>query len=61
MRALAGLLGFLLFVLFIFVATLAWVVHTENGTRFAWTAAERLLKPRLTGSLEGGTVQNGVR
>ena len=61
LRAVGGLLGFVLFVLLILAATLAWVVHTENGTRFAWTAAERLLKPRLTGTLDGGTLQNGVR
>lgn len=60
-RALAGLLGFVLVVLVLLAAGLVWVVHTDRGTRVAWQAATKILAPKLSGTIEGGTLQNGVR
>src|SRR5580692_829577 len=34
---------------------------TERGTAYAWQAAVRLLGGKLGGTLEGGTIANGVR
>lgn len=59
--ALVRLVAFLLFLLALAVCTLIWVVHTNSGTRLAWQTATHFLNPKLSGTLDGGTLQNGVR
>jgi translocation and assembly module TamB len=43
------------------VGLLYGALTTERGTAYAWQAAVRLLGGRLHGTLEGGTLANGVQ
>ncbi len=45
----------------IVAGTLYGAVATERGTAYAWQAAVRMLGGRLTGTLEGGALVNGLR
>ncbi|MEX3629412.1 MAG: translocation/assembly module TamB domain-containing protein, partial [Burkholderia sp.] len=59
-RALAWSAGVLLLVVLL-VGALAAAVMTERGTRLAWQAAVAVLGRRLAGTLEGGSLAEGVR
>jgi translocation and assembly module TamB len=55
---------FLLFILFLLVLAGALVFsawHTEWGTRMLWRAALHALPGNLSGTLAGGTLENGLR
>ncbi|MEX3750465.1 translocation/assembly module TamB domain-containing protein [Paraburkholderia phenoliruptrix] len=64
-RLLLKTLGWTLVVLVLLVALalglLYGAVTTERGTAYAWQAAVKLLGGKLTGTLEGGALANGVR
>ncbi|MEX3556604.1 MAG: translocation and assembly module protein TamB, partial [Burkholderia gladioli] len=59
-RALAWSAGVLLLVVLL-TGALAAAVMTERGTRLAWQAAVAVLGGRLAGTLEGGSLAEGVR
>ncbi|MEK6391791.1 MAG: translocation/assembly module TamB domain-containing protein [Burkholderia gladioli] len=60
-RALAWSAGVLLLVVVLLAGALAAAVMTERGTRLAWQAAVAVLGGRLSGTLEGGSLAEGVR
>ncbi|MEX3582537.1 MAG: translocation/assembly module TamB domain-containing protein [Burkholderia sp.] len=60
-RALAWSAGVLLLVVVLMAGALAAAVMTERGTRLAWQAAVAVLGGRLAGTLEGGSLAEGVR
>ncbi|MEX3526337.1 MAG: translocation/assembly module TamB domain-containing protein [Burkholderia sp.] len=60
-RALAWSAGVLLLVVLLLAGALAAAVMTERGTRLAWQAAVAVLGGRLAGTLEGGSLAEGVR
>ncbi|TGS73429.1 hypothetical protein EN824_34015, partial [Mesorhizobium sp. M8A.F.Ca.ET.181.01.1.1] len=64
-RLLAKTLGWAVVVVVLLVVLALGLVYgaltTERGTAYAWQAAVRLLSGKLSGTLEGGTLANGVR
>ncbi|WP_082102338.1 translocation/assembly module TamB domain-containing protein [Robbsia andropogonis] len=60
-RVLLWLVAVIFIVVVALAGTLAWVVHTDTGTRTAWRIATYVLKGRLSGVLDGGALQNGIR
>ncbi|WP_347556106.1 translocation/assembly module TamB domain-containing protein [Robbsia sp. KACC 23696] len=60
-RGLLWLIAVLLVLIAVLAGALTWVVHTESGTRAAWRVATHVLAGRLSGSLDGGTLQRGIR
>ncbi|MCY0387449.1 translocation/assembly module TamB domain-containing protein [Robbsia sp. Bb-Pol-6] len=60
-RALVYAVLFVVLLAALLLGALFGAVHTERGTRLAWQAATRLLPAHLSGRLEGGALQTGVR
>ncbi|CAH2914402.1 MAG: Inner membrane component of TAM transport system [uncultured Paraburkholderia sp.] len=64
-RLLLKTLGWTVAVLVLLVALALGLLYgaltTERGTAYAWQAAVKLLGGKLTGTLEGGALANGVR
>jgi len=64
-RLLVKTLGWAVVVVVLLVVLALGLVYgaltTERGTAYAWQAAVRLLSGKLSGTLEGGALANGVR
>ncbi|HEY1610111.1 MAG TPA: translocation and assembly module protein TamB, partial [Paraburkholderia sp.] len=60
-KALAWAIVVPLLLIGLVVGLLYGALTTERGTSYAWRAAVKMLDGRLAGTLEGGTLANGVR
>jgi translocation and assembly module TamB len=60
-KALAWAIGVPVLLVALVVGVVYGALTTERGTAYAWRAAVKLLDGRLAGTLDGGTLANGVR
>ncbi|WP_421379070.1 translocation/assembly module TamB domain-containing protein [Paraburkholderia sp. DD10] len=61
LKTLAWTVAVLVLLLALALGLLYGALTTERGTAYAWQAAVRLLGGKLTGTLEGGALANGVQ
>ncbi len=61
LKTLAWTVAVLVLLLALAIGLLYGALTTERGTAYAWQAAVRLLGGKLTGTLEGGALANGVQ
>ena len=61
LKTFVGTVVVLVLLLAVAVGLLYGALTTERGTAYAWQAAVRLLGGKLGGTLEGGTLANGVQ
>ncbi|HLX00937.1 MAG TPA: hypothetical protein VKS80_02335, partial [Trinickia sp.] len=59
--ALARTLVFMVFLVVLAAGLLYGAITTERGTRLAWQTAVSVLRGRLAGTVEGGSLASGVR